>query len=471
MVNADNGKFTLTFGGATDRPARLQRGSEQRIEQRPEKLEALSSIGTGNVTVAGSVGATRSRSAAELSPANVGDITADNSQLTGVFNDANLTDAASFSVSLTNQSAAMVAITQTGQRRSPSRRSPTAAVGSASTRSTNGAGAANEVQTVPVRAAPGPSRSASAGGRRPVSPGHLRGRSAAALGSLLSIGSGNVAVSQSTTVGGTLYTITFQGTLADANQQQIVPSSTSGLTAQNELRQLTATGAAGGSYKLAWDSNSDGTSSPARSRLRSPTTPRRAPSSRRSPGRRSAGERAGGAGRRLSTLTITFQGGLGGMNVKPVAVNDTSALTSPERDPAGEPALRGRRHVTLTWTAGRRRRPAIAWNAARRRADRAERALQRQRRRGQRQRHRLGRRATRSPSTAGRAPATTPTSSSPTPAPSRTRRRSASFDGQRLHVHGGGCETLPRRWSRQLQAAIDTAAINGGPSRRASSAS
>ena len=421
------------------------------------------------MTVSGSAGSyTITFSGGTVADKNVGDITADNSQLTGVFNDASLTDPASFSVSLTNQSAALVAITQDGTASVSVATLADGGVGLGVNTTTTGSGSANEVQTVLVRASAG-TFTLTFGGQ---TTGSLAWNISAAalqtaLGGLSSIGSGNVAVNQSPTVGGTLSTITFQGTLANANEQQIVPSAVSGLTSRNELQQLTVTGAASGSYKLAWDSNSNGTFEPGEI-----TAPIAYNASAADIQTALTATAIGTGNVQVASIdathfSIMFQGSLGGTNVKPVTVNDTSALVAQNEIQQVNLLYADGGTFTLTSDLGSTTKTTapIAWNAAPGDVQSALNALSN-----------VSAGGGRVSVTGCAGNDTTPFDGGPLAghhadkfvADAGALENSASFASFNVSGFtstGSGCSpgnTCAMALVEQLQAAIDTAAINGG---------
>ena len=264
VVNTHSGSFTLTFGGQTTDLIAYNADPNSGVNSVQSKLTALSAVGSGNATVAGSAGSYAITFAGTLAGANQGDITADSSQLKGALDDGNLTDAAAFSVSVSNDSAVITAITKDGTSSVSIATTADGGNGLGVNTTTNGAGpSTNEVQTVTVRGSGG-TFTLTFGGQTAtglaynISAGALQ----SALEGLSSIGTGNVSVTSATTVGGTVYTITFQGTLAHANQAQLVPSAASGITARDELQQLTITGASGGTFALGCDLDTSGSISP-----------------------------------------------------------------------------------------------------------------------------------------------------------------------------------------------------------------
>ena len=359
VVNADSGTFTLTFGGAVT----TQLAPDAATGTVQSELNGLPSIsGHGTVAVSGSPGQYTITFGGGLGGTNVGDITADNSQLTGALSDGNLNDPATFSVSITNESAVFTAISKDGKSSVSVSTIADGGSGLGVNTVTGGSASANEVQTVLVRASAGSFtltfNSAMTGSLAwNVSAAALQ----SALAGLAGIGGGNVLVSQSTTVGGTLYTITFQGALADANQPQLVPSAVGGLTARDEVQQLSVVGAAGGTFTLAYDANSDGTYGPTEI-----TAPIAYNASAGDIQTALTGTALGGGSVIVAQpdlsqqiFTITFQNG---MNVKPIVVNDTTSLVS--QNEVQQVTLLDATGGTFTLTLDAKTTAPIAYDAA-----------------------------------------------------------------------------------------------------------
>ena len=364
VVNTHSGSFTLTFGGQTTDLIAYNADPNSGVNSVQSKLTALSAVGSGNATVAGSAGSYAITFAGTLAGANQGDITADSSQLKGALDDGNLTDAAAFSVSVSNDSAVITAITKDGTSSVSIATTADGGNGLGVNTTTNGAGpSTNEVQTVTVRGSGG-TFTLTFGGQTAtglaynISAGALQ----SALEGLSSIGTGNVSVTSATTVGGTVYTITFQGTLAHANQAQLVPSAASGITARDELQQLTITGASGGTFALGFDLDTSGSISP------SETTAQIAYNASAA-AIQSALEGVLGSGNiavtqpdlSKSVFTLEFQGTRGGANVKPIIVQDVTLLQS--QNETQEVALLNATGGTFTLTFDGSTTAGIAYNA------------------------------------------------------------------------------------------------------------
>ncbi len=253
VVNATGGTFVLTYGGQGTAP--LSSGASTGTVK--SALTALSSIGSGGVSVAGSANHyVVTFSGGTLHNTNTGDITPDASQLTGALTSGTLATSANFTVSITNGSAVITSIGQDAVATATQATIADGGTGLGVTTTTPGSGTANEVQTLTVRASGGTFTLAfgvttSGPVAFDVSADTLKG-----VLEGIGIGSGNVAVTQSSSIAGTLYTITFQGAKAHTDVAQLI--ATGSLTARNETQQITIAGAASGHYKLFFDANNNG---------------------------------------------------------------------------------------------------------------------------------------------------------------------------------------------------------------------
>ncbi|HVC86095.1 MAG TPA: hypothetical protein VNC40_01565, partial [Gaiellaceae bacterium] len=327
VVNADSGSFALGFGGAATSelsfPSVGNPPDATTVSTALNNLPSITGHGSVAVNLNNSVaGHYKITFGGGLGGTDVGDITAtDSSQLKGAMSDGNVSGA-NFSVSVTNEPAVE---TEIAQNSVSSVGVTTVADGGSSlgvNTSTNGASGTNEVQTITVRANAG-AYTLSFGS---ATTGSIAYNADAAtvqgdLAGLAGIGSGNVSVTQASSVGGTVYSITFQGTLAATNVNQLVPTVSTTLGAVNEVQQLSVKGAAGGSYTLSYGGAT--TAAIAYNAAASDVQNALTAISSIGPGNIGVAPLTitGGTG-----YTITFQGTLAGANEKPIVA--TSSLTT-----------------------------------------------------------------------------------------------------------------------------------------------
>ena len=274
VVNAHSGTFTLTFGGAVTDPLTYDVTTNPTTGAIKTALENLSSIsGHGTVNVTGSVGHYTITFHGGLGGIDVGDISADASNLKGALNDGDLNEAASFDVAVTNQPVITSEISADGVTLTSV--TTIADGGSGFSVNTTAAGSGHEVQDVTVGGAAGTFTLSFNGSAisSPLSTGASAATVQTALDTIGALAGNTKVIATATGSGGMVYRVIFTGLSTDQPQLTATAStgttvgiatiSNGGAASANEVQQVTIRGSSG-TFKLGFgvDSTSDLTFTP-----------------------------------------------------------------------------------------------------------------------------------------------------------------------------------------------------------------